>query len=146
MARFTHDLENGNAKEEARRSASLADDANLPTDEYTGLVRYISTYHDTREPAEAVADDDDKCLPAKRHWWSGKAKDGGAGFDTPLEWLETDMKAGLSSADVESRRKKAGWNELTTEKENPFLKFLGYFRGPILYGLSRLRFLSREGN
>ena len=52
----------------------------------------------------------------------------------PLEWLETDMKTGLTSATVESRRKKTGWNELTTEKENPFLKFLGYFRGPILYG------------
>ena len=132
MGLLHKDLEKGNAKEEARRSATLADD-NAPTDEYTGLVRFISTYHDTHVHA-AAADEEDKCLPAKRHWWSGKAKDSGAGFDTPPEWLETDMKTGLTSADVEQRRKKAGWNELMTEKENPFLKFLGYFRGPILYG------------
>jgi len=135
MGLLRRDLENGNLKEEARRSTALADD-NVPTDEYTGLVRFISTYHDGRTPAHAAAaDEDDKGLSAKRHWWSRKAKDGGAGFDTPQEWLETDMKTGLSSADVESRRRKTGWNELTTEKENPFLKFLGYFRGPILYGL-----------
>lgn len=135
MGLLRRDLENGNLKEEARRSTALADD-NVPTDEYTGLVRFISTYHDGRTPAHAAAaDEDDKGLPARRHWWNRKAKDGGAGFDTPQEWLETDMKTGLSSADVESRRRKTGWNELTTEKENPFLKFLGYFRGPILYGL-----------
>jgi H+-transporting ATPase len=144
MARLNRDLENGNPKEEARRFASLDDD-DVPQDEYTSLVRFITTYHEGRGPAEPVADEEDKCLPTKRHWWSGKAKDGGVGFETPLEWLETDMKSGLSSADVESRRKKTGWNELTTEKENPFLKFLGYFRGPILYGLFPLCPQSREG-
>jgi H+-transporting ATPase len=133
MGFLKKDLEHGNPKEEDLRSASLSDE-NLPGDEYTKLVRFISTYRDTRAPAEAAGGEEDKCLPVKRHWWSGKAKDGGAGFETPLEWLETDMKMGLSSADVESRRRKTGWNELTTEKENPFVKFLGYFRGPILYG------------
>ena len=38
--------------------------------------------------------------------------------------------------EVERRRKYSGWNELTTEKENMLLKFLGFFRGPILYGMS----------
>ena len=41
---------------------------------------------------------------------------------------------GLTNADVELRRKKVGMNELVTEKENMFLKFLSYFQGPILYG------------
>jgi H+-transporting ATPase len=132
MGLLNRDLENGNPKEEARRSISQAYN-NIPTDEYTGLVHFISTYHDTRAPADPAADED--CPPAKRHWWSRKSKDGGAGFETPEEWLETDMKTGLGSAEVENRRKKTGWNELTTEKENPFLKFLGYFRGPILYGV-----------
>ncbi len=128
------DLENGSAKEEARRDASFANDAS-PGDEYSSLVRFISTYRDGRADVQAAADDDDdKGQPAKRHWWSATAKDGGEGFDAPLEWLETDLKTGLSSAVVEQRRKKTGWNELTSEKENPFLKFLGYFRGPILYG------------
>lgn len=35
--------------------------------------------------------------------------------------------------EVERRRKSTGWNELTTEKENMILKFIGFFRGPILY-------------
>jgi len=130
---LTFDLENGSAKEEARRDASFSADA-VPGDEYTGLVRFISTYRDSREPTASADAEDDKGLAAKRHWWSSKAKDGGAGFETPLEWLETDMKTGLSGAVVEQRRKKTGWNELTTEKENLLLKFLGFFTGPILYG------------
>jgi H+-transporting ATPase len=123
------DLENGNVNKEAQRSAEANDDENLP--EYTALVRYISTYRDGRKAVEA--EDEDK--PAKKQWWRGKSEDSGAGFETPEEWLNTDMKMGLKSADVESRRKKTGWNELTTEKENMFLKFLSYFTGPILYGL-----------
>jgi H+-transporting ATPase len=57
----------------------------------------------------------------------------GAGFETPDEWLQTDMHRGLTAHEVESRRKKTGYNELTTESENLFLKFLGFFTGPILY-------------
>lgn len=66
----------------------------------------------------------------------GKKSSGGSGadFETPDDWLTTDMKAGLKSHDVETRRRRTGWNELTTEKENLFLKFLSYFTGPILYG------------
>lgn len=42
--------------------------------------------------------------------------------------------------EVERRRKFSGWNELTTEKENMLLKFVGFFRGPILYGLPLFSF------
>jgi H+-transporting ATPase len=135
MAFLNGDLENGNIKEEDRRDTAVAND-DAPLEEYSGLVRFISTFREGHKAAEPADEEEDKGLPAKRHWWSAKAKDGGAGFDTPLEWLETDMKTGLSSVEVERRRRKTGWNELTTEKENPFLKFLGYFRGPILYGWS----------
>ena len=48
--------------------------------------------------------------------------------------LEADIKQGISSAEVEQRRKRYGWNEITTEKENLFIKFLGIFTGPVLYG------------
>jgi len=41
---------------------------------------------------------------------------------------------GLNDTEVECRRKYSGWNELMTEKENLFKAFIGYFRGPILYG------------
>ena len=66
---------------------------------------------------------------------SGGKTDGvSEGFVTPDEWLETDLRSGLSSSDIEPRRKKTGWNELVTEKTNIFIQFIGYFRGPILYG------------
>jgi H+-transporting ATPase len=130
MAATNGDLEKGDVKKEVQREAEPnLDDANVG--EYNNLVRYISTYREGNKAAEAAEDDD---LPVKCHWWSKKSKDSGAGFETPQDWLDTDMRLGLRSADVESRRKKTGWNELTTEKENMFLKFLSYFQGPILYG------------
>lgn len=52
--------------------------------------------------------------------------------------LEADIKQGISSHEVEQRRKRYGWNEITTEKENLFIKFLGFFTGPVLYGKSSL--------
>jgi len=54
----------------------------------------------------------------------------------PEEWLEADIKQGLTNAEVESRRKRFGFNEITTDKENLFIKFLMFFTGPILYGES----------
>jgi magnesium-transporting ATPase (P-type) len=54
----------------------------------------------------------------------------------PEEWLQADIKQGISNSDVEHRRKRFGWNEITTEKENMFIKFLMFFTGPILYGES----------
>lgn len=49
--------------------------------------------------------------------------------------MNTEFKKGLTEQEVTDRRRKTGFNELTTEKENLFLKFLGYFKGPILYGV-----------
>jgi len=124
------DLENGNLNTEKEHNAAPAQEETL--DEYTGLVRYISTYQGKGQAAH-VEEEEDK--PAKKHWWS-RAGVGGGGenFETPDDWLNTDMKQGLRSTDVEPRRKKTGWNELTTEKENMFIKFLSFFTGPILYG------------
>ena len=75
------------------------------------------------------------CLQFWRSGNSEQATDKDAGV-VPEEWLEADIKQGLSNQDVESRRKRFGWNEITTEKENLFLKFLGFFTGPVLYGKS----------
>ena len=52
----------------------------------------------------------------------------------PEEWLNSDIKQGLGNDEVERRRKRFGWNEISTEKENLFIKFLMFFTGPILYG------------
>lgn len=112
--------------------------------EYDALQRYISTYRETQEVAEE--EEDEKQSKKKQpRWWQfwkpktgvqggGPAKDKG---HVPDEWLETDIHQGISSGDVESRRKRFGWNELTAEKENLYTKFLGYFQGPILYGKYR---------
>ena len=60
----------------------------------------------------------------------------------PEEWLEADIKQGLTTAQVEERRRRCGFNEISTEKENLFIKFLMFFTGPILYGKSiRIRML-----
>lgn len=76
-----------------------------------------------------------KKVPAWQFWKKATQEGAGAsGFVTPADWLKTDMRQGLDPTEVERRRKYTGWNELTTEKENMFLKFVGFFRGPILYG------------
>ena len=80
-------------------------------------------------------DDDEEKAPAWKFWKKKQKKKGAEGeFVAPEEWMNTDMRQGLSETDVTNRRKHAGYNELTTEKENMFLKFLGFFQGPILYG------------
>lgn len=75
---------------------------------------------------------------ASQFWRSGnseQATDKDAGV-VPEDWLEADIKQGLGNNEVETRRKRFGWNEITTEKENLFIKFLSFFTGPVLYGRS----------
>ena len=75
----------------------------------------------------------------KRPWWPFGGKKGTSkklsDFVTPEDWLNTHINEGLDDLEIERRRKFSGWNELTTEKENMLLKFIGFFRGPILYGM-----------
>ncbi|KAK5149381.1 plasma membrane H+-ATPase [Oleoguttula sp. CCFEE 6159] len=47
--------------------------------------------------------------------------------------LQTSTVHGLSTQEVEQRRKKFGLNQMSEEKENLILKFLGYFIGPIQF-------------
>ncbi|KAM0351920.1 hypothetical protein ACHAPU_002436 [Fusarium lateritium] len=104
--------------------------------EYPALDRYISTYREDRR--QSVADGPDDGKVKKKRWWQF-----GSGLHTeeepadkkaiPESWFETDIRTGLASDEVERRRKLSGWNELTSEKENQFAKFLGFFTGPILY-------------
>ena len=108
-------------------------------DEYTNLVEYISTYRDARRGSVApgsTEEGDDNGKEDRRKWykpWKGRKK-GQKQTEIPDEWVTTDIKQGLSSQEVDKRRGYVGWNEITTEKENMFLKFLSYFTGPILYG------------
>jgi len=54
--------------------------------------------------------------------------------DLPLAELKSRLgfsPNGLSQAEARSRLSQCGYNELAEKKENPFLKFLSYFWGPI---------------
>jgi H+-transporting ATPase len=57
----------------------------------------------------------------------------------------TDTRTGLTNAEVISRRKKYGLNQMKEDKENLILKFLMYFVGPIQFVMevSKLPFFFR---
>ncbi|KAJ5798056.1 uncharacterized protein N7503_007352 [Penicillium pulvis] len=127
---YAVDVENGERHE---RQTDINDGGNL--DEYSALNRYISTARDGRRGSTSSAAAQSH-KEGKKPWYKfGGAKGDGVedGWQAPEDWLETDLRAGLNSGDIEPRRKKCGWNELVTEKTNIFIQFLGYFRGPILY-------------
>ncbi|OBT63090.1 plasma-membrane proton-efflux P-type ATPase [Pseudogymnoascus sp. 23342-1-I1] len=130
---MAHDLEVGNAEVENRRSIAN-NEKEVELDEYSNLVRYISTYRDTKGAA-AVVDEQEDYDEKKRPWYAFWRKESGPGgaIDIPADWLETDISLGLTSEEVERRRRKTGYNELADIKENMFLKFVGFFRGPVLY-------------
>ena len=50
--------------------------------------------------------------------------------------VNTELRTGLSSHEADSRRKRYGFNEISSEKTNLLKQFMGYFTGPILYGMS----------
>ncbi|KAL1963416.1 hypothetical protein VTN77DRAFT_8432 [Rasamsonia byssochlamydoides] len=132
---YAPDVENG----DHTRNAPDINDSTEPLDEYTALNRYISTARDRRRGSTSSAGEvyDNAKSKGKSRWAFWRSSGDGYGQDkqfvAPDEWLETDIRAGLKASDIEPRRKKAGWNELVTERENLFLQFIGYFRGPILY-------------
>lgn len=86
----------------------------------------------------AAVDELKRLTFALQFWKSGTsgASDDADNLVVPEEWLDVDIKQGISNTQVEDRRKRFGWNEITTEKENLFIKFLMFFTGPILYGKS----------
>lgn len=129
----SRDLENQQGRHLSIAVPESVNDANL--DEYGKLVRYISTYRDT-SGAQRLGEGE---IIEKRVWYAPWRKrkfrvrevEGGG---IPDEWLTTDIRDGLTSSDIETRRRKTGFNELAAEKENLLGKFMSYFQGPILYG------------
>lgn len=130
------DLENGDSK---RISFAGGWDPQRTEGEYADLIRYISTYRDRRfskAPSVSNADEADATVQKKGFFTKLLGKTSASGlYEVPEEWLKTDIHRGLDSLEIENRRKKTGFNELQTEKENMLLKFIGYFRGPVLYGM-----------
>lgn len=111
--------------------------------EYAALDRYISTY---REDGGRGADEDPNAKARRIPWWKfWKSAPPTSTEELPEEkelfpdsWLDSDIHAGIPDTEIDARRRRMGWNELTSEKENPVMKFLSYFTGPILYGESCL--------
>lgn len=103
-------------------------------EEYAALVRYVATYREAGDHVEEGDEADEahasEKIPFWKFWAKGKAAQS---FQTPEAWINTDIKTGLSSEEVDHRRRKAGYNELTSEHTNLLIQFLGYFQGPILY-------------
>lgn len=121
---ITFDMENGLATEEEKRKHVHHEPNFQGNEEYINLVKYISTYRDGRRRSSVAVSADGDIIDdtPKRPWWafwrtSKKAGDDGV-FEVPEEWLLTDIRQGLRESDVDIRRRRAGFNELTTEKEN----------------------------
>ena len=122
---ITFDMENGLATDEEKARQGHHVPNFQGNEEYINLVKYISTYRDGRRRSSVAvsADGDIIDTEPKRPWWAfwrKKPKQGpGNGIvEIPDEWLLTDIRQGLSAHDVEIRRRRVGFNELTTEKEN----------------------------
>lgn len=112
------------------------DDSDLP--EYEALDRFITKYDASGEQKSAEDEEAEKNKKPpsflKLLFSSDLDVEQNQNLVAPDSWLDTDMRQGISDHDVEERRRRFGWNELTEEKENEFRKFLGFFQGPILYG------------
>jgi H+-transporting ATPase len=117
------------------RASAKEDWSNL--DEYGKLVKYISTFRDKGEEGGEGNVEERRVwyAPWKKRKVHIKTTEEEPG-KVPDDWLITDIKRGLPSGEIQNRRRRCGWNELVSEKENPIAKILSYFRGPILYGMS----------
>ncbi|KAJ7213309.1 plasma-membrane proton-e [Mycena haematopus] len=107
---------------------------NYEGEEYDVLLRYAK---DQAAQADKHDDEEDEGDGKRKRLWYAPWKTVAVQSDKekkiPDDWLQTNMTQGLADNDVETRRKQFGYNELQSPKENQFLKFVSYFRGPILY-------------
>ncbi|CEQ40010.1 SPOSA6832_01592, partial [Sporobolomyces salmonicolor] len=103
-------------------------------DEYEQLLQYVAVEADKIKASDAAGEEGE--WVEKRVWympWRTKRVRTDIESKVPPEWLLTDPKKGIDDDEAEKRREKVGWNELESLHENQLLKFIGFFRGPILY-------------
>jgi H+-transporting ATPase len=145
MSKFLHRRKNARPADDIETNAASGDQLGDPPPpeplnlgEYPALDRYISTYRE--ESGQKYEDNTQEKRPKPRWWqfWKSSGENAQGSPDPATEvpdvWLKTDINSGISESTVDERRKRFGWNELTTEKENMFYKLITYFMGPILYG------------
>ncbi|WFD19985.1 P-type H(+)-exporting transporter [Malassezia caprae] len=125
---------------EEKVDEGAADEGEVPQDEYGQLVAFIRSQKGTSNEEE---ENDGSRIVKKRNWlmpWKVREvrvnKDGEEetiSQKVPSSWLETDVFQGISEAEATKRRSQFGYNELESPHENLVLKFIGFFRGPVLY-------------
>lgn len=129
------DVEAGTADQQSSSDGyggHTLDDNEKGLGEYELLDRFIT--RGGHAPQEEVQEEHEH-VPWWKFWKSSDLDDQTpVSNKPPPEWLEADIRQGITSAEVEERRKRYGWNELTAEKENQLAKFMSFFQGPILYG------------
>ncbi|EUC29498.1 hypothetical protein COCCADRAFT_8284 [Bipolaris zeicola 26-R-13] len=128
------DVERPRASSGAERQKSIVSMTEFDgMDEYTALQKYILFYRDAKVNPHATP-----TVKVKKWWqfWKSGATTAAPVADAgavPDDFLNTELRTGLSSHEVEERRKRYGFNEITSEKTNLLKQFIGYFTGPILY-------------
>lgn len=104
--------------------------------EFEALDRFITTYDHERRSSLASS----SRLTQRPKWWQfwksdqvapGPEIPAAAVGKPPDSWLDTDIHQGITDLQVQERRRRFGWNELVSEKENMIAKIFGYFTGPI---------------
>ncbi|WVQ74168.1 plasma-membrane proton-efflux P-type ATPase [Cryptococcus sp. DSM 104548] len=129
-----HDPEAGDPAVEAKKEE---DDKKkkYQGEEYDVLLKYVADQAERIKNKGNDDDEDEEDAQYVRKWYTPwkKTKVETQGKKVPPEWLDTDRQKGLSASDIEERRKHSGFNELESPSENQFIKFISYFRGPILY-------------
>ena len=94
--------------------------------------RGMAVAEDEDEDMDALIDDLESEDGAINDEVDEKTEVGGA-RPVAEELLQTSTTHGLTDAEVLTRRKKFGLNQMKEEKQNMILKFLGYFVGPIQF-------------
>uniref|UniRef100_A0A0K3CLV9 P-type H(+)-exporting transporter n=1 Tax=Rhodotorula toruloides TaxID=5286 RepID=A0A0K3CLV9_RHOTO len=116
-------------------NASQEKEPEFQGDEYEKLLAYVD-YEAERNKHGGDDDEDEEDGEEKRVWyapWKKRRVGSAKAKKIPDDWLRTDIGRGLDDAEVEKRRGDFGYNELSSPSENQILKFISYFRGPILY-------------
>lgn len=163
------DVEQGDLDTEKQRylpnpqgAGSNEENLDNEPDEYTRLLKFI----DLEAKKEKHRRDDDGGdggdQEMRRLWympWKKVPVRGTKARKVPQTWLETNMTKGLSNSEIDDRRACFGYNELercvdqnlpntpaetliilaNSPRVNPIVQFVGYFRGPILFGLRGLQ-------
>lgn len=140
---FSQPAEQQEQVEQQEKAPAPEGDAeeDMPEDEYGALVHFIRSQ---KRGGGEDSEDDGSRIVRKRNWmmpWKVREvrvnkngeEESVVEEKVPESWLETDIFQGVSEADVQKRRQAFGYNELESPYENQLLKFIGFFRGPILY-------------